>query len=113
MHDNDRPELLEPVYRGSVVFAHGHPSVRLPVTLQNYNCMSEDRSRRVQKGCVLAKGYNGVPQDSELIRWAEMMVSEEDQRTFEGSVEQFIKLYSEPCRSRGGYCNRPLVSLKR
>ncbi|KAI8203626.1 hypothetical protein K4K52_005383 [Colletotrichum sp. SAR 10_76] len=111
MHDNDRPELLESVYRGSVVFAHGHPSVRLPVTLQNYNCMSEDRSRRVQKGCVLAKGYNGVPQDSELIRWAEMMVSEEDQRTFEGSVEQFIKLYSEPCRSRGGYCNRPLMEL--
>ncbi|KAF9879128.1 hypothetical protein CkaCkLH20_03361 [Colletotrichum karsti] len=104
------PNFLPSLHKGGVVFP-GYPAIRLPITLQNYFCMTRDEKQPSPQGCVIARVHNGVPQHFQLIKWAEAMVSEEDTRTFEGAIENFIKIYSEPCRSQYGYQARPMMTL--
>ncbi|KXH51419.1 hypothetical protein CSIM01_08205 [Colletotrichum simmondsii] len=104
-----RPQYLEPIYKGAVVFTRGWPQFRLPTTLRNYQCL-DDMSRQVHSGCVLSREHGGVPSYQELVKWAEQMILPEDRGTFEGSIEHFIKMYSAPQRSRS-YIRRPQMEL--
>ncbi|KAK1729271.1 uncharacterized protein BDZ83DRAFT_568534 [Colletotrichum acutatum] len=105
-----RPQYLEPIYKGSVVFARGLPQVMLPTTLRNYRCMIDGMSQRPHQGCVLSREHGGVPSYQDLVKWAEQMVIPEDYNTFEGSIEVFIKMYSAPQRLRQ-YPRRPQMDL--
>ncbi|KAK1521618.1 hypothetical protein CPAR01_14535 [Colletotrichum paranaense] len=104
-----RPQYLEPIFKGAVVFTRGWPQFRLPTTLRNYQCL-DDMSRQVHSGCVLSREHGGVPSYQDLVKWAEQMILPEDRGTFEGSIEHFIKMYSAPQRSRS-YVRRPQMEL--
>ncbi|KAK1451837.1 hypothetical protein CMEL01_06411 [Colletotrichum melonis] len=103
-----RPQYLEEIFKGAVVFTPG-PPFQLPTTLRNYQCL-DDMSRQIQSGCMFSREHGGVPSYQDLIRWTEQMILPEDRDTFEGSIENFINMYSSPRRS-SSYIRRPQIQL--
>ncbi|KAK1513158.1 hypothetical protein CTAM01_00554 [Colletotrichum tamarilloi] len=101
-----RPQYLEEIFKGAVVFTPG-PPFQLPTTLRNYQCL-DDMSRQIQSGCMFSREHGGVPSYQDLVRWTEQMILPEDRDTFEGSIENFINMYSSPMRS-SSYIRRPQV----
>ncbi|OHE93630.1 hypothetical protein CORC01_11033 [Colletotrichum orchidophilum] len=102
------PEFRGPIFYGRILFERDNTKASIPAALRNYSCTAPNHG-----GCTFSRDHpNPALVQEELVKWAELQVSSEDHRTFEGGIESFIKLYSKPFQcDRFSVSHRPQIQL--